>query len=199
MMQFVKHVAVVLLICTTTFSLASAKSSRTIDIGDRTLRCEISRYDNKLATIHTTNDLSDTGGGEAASGDTQIWLYMPMMKRLSPKVQWFIFQHECGHLQIDGGGTELQADRYAIETGIKEGWLVTDDDYQKVCDSWEGAPAVGEHPSARTRCAQVKKLMDKAAVERAERLEAVAKAAREEAERIEAAKPFWQKWWKAVW
>lgn len=173
---------------------AHAASSKTVDIGGRTLKCEIPRYDNQLAVIHTTTSHSVTGGGEAASGDTQIWLNTPMMNKLKPVVQWFIFQHECGHLQISGGGTELQADLFAIKTGIREGWLVTDDDYQRVCDSWEGAPAVGEHPSAKTRCAQVKKYMDKAEVERKQQLEEIARKNVEEAARIEAAKPFWYRW-----
>lgn len=138
--------------------LSTENGKTSVELSGRVVSCPIARY--KIpAQIYAAKSSSDTGGGEAASGGTGIWLNYPMLKKTPPVVQWFIFYHECGHLQIDGGGTELRADTWATKFGVEQGWLKTEEDLQHVCDSWEGAPAIGVHPAASTRCAHVKKWM----------------------------------------
>lgn len=138
-----------------------------VELAGRTMSCPIQRYGNKLATIKVQK--GDPSEGEAASGDTGIFLYQPMFSKAKPVVQLFIFAHECGHLQIDGGGTELRADVRAAKTGVEQGWLKTEADFQAVCDSWEDAPATSTHPAGETRCAHLKKWMTEYARRKAER------------------------------
>jgi hypothetical protein len=147
-------------------TLSHAKAQTVLDtsrgktsavLAGREVSCPIPRF-NTLAKIHSVSG-NATGGGEAAAGGEHIFLNMPMLKKAPPVVQWFIFYHECGHLQIDGGGTELRADTWGTKFGVEQGWLKTEEDLQHICDSWEGAPAIGEHPSAATRCKHVAKWM----------------------------------------
>lgn len=157
-----KAIAYICAMLALTYTAAEAKvltpgTKTSVEIAGRAMTCPIQRYGNKLATIKTQKN--NPNEGEAASGDTAIFLYQPMFGRAKPVVQLFVFAHECGHLQIDGGGTELRADVRAAKTGVDQGWLNTEEDFKAVCDSWEDAPASGEHPAGETRCAHLKKWM----------------------------------------
>lgn len=127
-----------------------------VKIAERTATCKIERT-GKLAKISVIK--ASYSEGEAASMSTTIFLHKPAFFKAKPVVQLYIFYHECGHTQIDGGGTELRADTWATKFGVEQGWLKTDDDYKAVCASWGDAPAAGEHPSGKTRCAHLKKWM----------------------------------------
>lgn len=106
-----------------------------------------------LAEIQIDNRMQSEAG--AAPGAGVLVVNLKMINKLSPVVQRWILSHECGHLVYKNGGTELQADTYGIKLGIRQGWL-TPDSFKAICDSWEDAPAVGEHPSGRTRCKNLK-------------------------------------------
>lgn len=120
-----------------------------VKIADREVKCFIDRF-NKYATVHVDNATPSEG----ASSSDRIWLNLKMLAKVPPVVRWFVFYHECGHTQIEGGGTELRADVWATKVGVYDGWL-TADNIKDVCDSWQDAPAMGEHPSGRRRCAHI--------------------------------------------
>jgi hypothetical protein len=127
-----------------------------VKIAGRTVQCKIERT-GKLAKISVIK--ASYSEGEAASMSTTIFLHKPAFFQAKPVVQLYIFYHECGHTQIDGGGTELRADTWATKFGVEQGWLDTEEDYKAVCASWGDAPASPPHPSGKTRCAHLKKWM----------------------------------------
>ena len=92
----------------------------------------------------------------AAFGESRsIVLHPKRFFKRAPEVQWFMFNHECGHLTL-GGGTEKQADLFAIDRGYKQGW-VNDHAIQEICDEYlptEGGP---RHPPGHVRCAYMEK------------------------------------------
>jgi hypothetical protein len=129
-----------------------AHAATKITLGGKTLQCD-RLFGRGMAEIQIDNSMASEGG--AAPGAGVLVMNQKMLGKLEPVVRWWIFSHECGHLVYKGGGTELQADTYAVKLGIKQGWL-TPEYFKAICDSWEDAPAIGEHPSGRTRCANLK-------------------------------------------
>ena len=59
------------------------------------------------------------------------------MNQQPPTVRLFVFNHECGHLSV--GDSELDADCYAVNRGVREHWLDRKG-LNQVCDSFEGVP-----------------------------------------------------------
>lgn len=123
-----------------------------IDLGGKPLACD-RQFSRGFAEIQIDNRMPSEGG--AAPGAGILIMNKKMLGRLQPVVQWWIFSHECGHLVYKNGGTEMQADTYAVKLGIRQGWLKPEH-FKAICDSWEDAPAIGEHPSGRARCANLK-------------------------------------------
>ena len=64
-------------------------------------------------------------------------------------VRLFVFYHECGHHNV--GESELKADCWAIERGVRDGWL-DKQGIRAVCQSFDGMPKTDTHPSAKRRC-----------------------------------------------
>ncbi len=125
-------------------SAAGANADSAITLGGRELSCATPRG-------RAIVELDDSLPSEGASAWPNMLLMNPdMLDRLPAKVQWFIFAHECGHLQKEDN-SELDADEYAVRTGVEQGWL-TIDVLQQVCDSWEHAPETDTHPSGLRRC-----------------------------------------------
>lgn len=91
---------------------------------------------------------------EGGAGETVLILNPFMLNKQPPAVRLFVFKHECGHIQV--GDSELDADCYAVNQGVREGWLDRRG-LAQVCDSFEGAPETDTHPSARRRCAYLDK------------------------------------------
>ena len=85
------------------------------------------------ADIYVDRDLPSEGG----AGDTVLLLNPDMMNLQPPAVRLFVFSHECGH--ISGGDSELDADCFAVNRGVRERWLDRKG-LTEVCDSFEGAP-----------------------------------------------------------
>jgi hypothetical protein len=75
-----------------------------------------------------------------------------LMRRFNDAVQLFVFHHECGHHHV--GGSEMGADCWAVERGIRDGWL-TASNLGAVCQSFGSAPETPTHPSGRQRCANL--------------------------------------------
>jgi hypothetical protein len=72
-----------------------------------------------------------------------------MLKNQPETVRIFVFKHECGHLTV--GDSELKADCYAVQQGVREHWLDRKG-LDQVCQSFDGAPETDTHPSAARRC-----------------------------------------------
>jgi hypothetical protein len=64
-------------------------------------------------------------------------------------VRLFVFFHECGHHHV--GGNELGADCWAVEQGVREGWLDRDG-LEQVCRVFGNDPQTSTHPSGKRRC-----------------------------------------------
>jgi hypothetical protein len=67
-------------------------------------------------------------------------------------VRLFVFHHECGHHHV--GGNELSADCWAVDKGVREGWL-DKPGLGAVCKSFGDAPATPTHPSGARRCRNI--------------------------------------------
>jgi hypothetical protein len=99
--------------------------------------------------------------GDAISMLGQMCLFPPFMRVFGENVQRFIIYHECAHAQGIAMGrnikaNEILADRIAFERAYAEGWLdaATVGD---VCKSWGKDPETDTHPSAKRRCANLRK------------------------------------------
>jgi hypothetical protein len=89
----------------------------------------------------------------AAAVDERLLLLNPrLLRRYSNTVQLFVFHHECGHHRV--GGSELKADCWAVNRGLRDGWLDRKG-LAQVCRSFENAPETDTHPSGRRRCANI--------------------------------------------
>ncbi|MFA5899999.1 MAG: hypothetical protein WC829_12915 [Hyphomicrobium sp.] len=103
---------------------------------------------------------------EGGAGDTVLILNPNMLNKQPPTVRLFVFTHECGHITV--GDSELDADCYAVDHGVRDGWL-NRNGLGEVCDSFEGAPETDTHPSAKRRCANLDRCFAKAMANRSVR------------------------------
>jgi hypothetical protein len=100
--------------------------------------------------VRTHLDRSLPNLGAAAPDDRLLLLNPKLLAAYSKTVQLFVFHHECGHHHV--GASELQADCWAVERGVRDGWL-SRTGLREVCESFEDAPETETHPSGRRRCA----------------------------------------------
>ena len=123
----------------------------TLMIAGRPLRCGNNR---NVLDPHLPNL------GLAAPG---VVVFNPrLLNRWSDTVRLFVFTHECGHISV--GDSELDADCYAVNRGVKDGWLDRKG-LAQVCDSFEGAPETDTHPSAKRRCVNLDRCFARAEAE----------------------------------
>jgi hypothetical protein len=111
-------------------------------IADRALRCGRVRnvLDPELPTL-----------GSASPGVVVLNPYL--LNRQPDAVRLFVFHHECGHHYV--GASELGADCWAVDQGVRQGWL----DHQaveQVCQDFGNYPASATHPSGARRCAKLR-------------------------------------------
>jgi len=88
--------------------------------------------------------------GVAAPG--MLVLNPGLLSRQSEIVRLFVFHHECGHHHV--GGNELKADCWAVNEGVKAGWLDRVG-LGQACRSFGDAPPTPTHPSGARRCANL--------------------------------------------
>jgi hypothetical protein len=112
---------------------------------------------------------------EGAAGRGVLILNPRLLGELPGVVRLFVFHHECGHQHV--GGSELEADCWAVGRGVDEGWLVRKD-LKAVCDSFDGVPATATHPSAARRCRNLDRCFATAAAARDRRQSIAAAAAK---------------------
>jgi hypothetical protein len=112
-----------------------------IELAGRTVRC---------ANVDVVMDRRLPSEGAAAPG---VLILNPSMLNEQPAtVRLFVFHHECGHHHV--GDSELKADCWAVQRGVRDGWL-TQRGLKEVCDSFEDAPETSSHPSGRRRCRNI--------------------------------------------
>lgn len=111
---------------------------RSIALAGRKMQCG-------QAEIMIDRELPSEGG----AGDDFLILNPDMLNQQPKTVRMFVFSHECGHLSV--GDSELDADCFAVNRGVRERWLDRKG-LAQVCDSFEGAPETETHPSAARRC-----------------------------------------------
>ena len=117
---------------------AQANSRETIELAGRTLRC---------GHIRVMTDRHLPSEGAAAPG--LLVLNPGLLNEQPTVVRLFVFHHECGHHNV--GESELKADCWAVQHGVREGWLDAKG-LAQVCRSFEDAPETPTHPSGRRRC-----------------------------------------------
>ena len=111
---------------------------RSVTLGGHKLQCN-------NAQIMVDRTLPSEGG----AGDDFVILNPDMLKNQPETVRIFVFKHECGHLTV--GDSELKADCFAVQQGVREHWLDRKG-LDQVCQSFDGAPETDTHPSAARRC-----------------------------------------------
>jgi len=109
-----------------------------IELSGRTVRCD---------NVEIVMDRRLPSEGAAAPG--ALILNPRLLNEQPAIVRLFVFHHECGHHRV--GDSELKADCWAVERGVREGWL-DQRGLKEVCDSFEDAPETPSHPSGRRRC-----------------------------------------------
>ncbi|MCF6198660.1 MAG: hypothetical protein L3J67_04560 [Hyphomicrobiaceae bacterium] len=78
-----------------------------------------------------------------------------------PKVQkLFTFYHECGH--IAGLRSELNADCYGVQQGLKLGWL-DQKGLDQLCAYWRPKKGDAAHPPGKKRCERMIACFNKSA------------------------------------
>ena len=128
----------------------------TTTIADRKMTCDAAKR------VVVEHDMESPAA--ASSGRREILINPSVFKSKTDRVQWFIFNHECGHLNIGGG--EKKADLYAVGVSIKQGWF-DQRAVEEICDDFGDSPGGPEHPPGRERCRYIgehyKKLTGKSA------------------------------------
>lgn len=124
---------------------------RSVTLAGRKMNCG-------KADIMIDRNLPSEGG----AGETVLILNPNMLNQQPPTVRLFVFTHECGHISV--GDSELDADCYAVNRGVKDGWLDRKG-LAQVCDSFEGAPETDTHPSAKRRCVNLDRCFARAEAE----------------------------------
>lgn len=110
---------------------------------------EVTIADRKLACNGVSVSFDPSMPMEGASIGPHIVLNPHILDEHPEAVRWFVFYHECGH--FSEGASEFAADRYALERGLREGWLDKKVLVQ-VCQSFGDTPDLPSHPSGRRRC-----------------------------------------------
>jgi hypothetical protein len=114
-----------------------------IEIAGRAVRC---------GNVRILTDRHLPSEGAAAPG---LLILNPRMLSEQPdSVRLFVFHHECGHHNV--GESELAADCWAVDRGVRDGWLDAKG-LDAVCRSFEDAPETDTHPSGKRRCRNLDK------------------------------------------
>lgn len=138
----------------------AAEKSQLIAAGRLTLSGRKMRCGGMPTLMSTT--FWDYGGTDRR----MIILNPTLLETLPPTVQFYIYEHECGHKMR--GASETRADCYAVERGRRDGWL-TREGLQQICAFFQEHPSDGVHPPGPERCAAMTRCFDNAAPRRVRR------------------------------
>lgn len=119
-------------------SLVSVQRDGALQIAGRNLKCGSVRnvVDRRLPNL-----------GMAGPGVLSI---NPLLLDRQPQtVRLFVYHHECGHHHV--GASELAADCWAVNRGMRDGWL-DKSAMAQICKSFGNGPETDTHPSGKRRC-----------------------------------------------
>ncbi len=128
--------------------VAKMQRNGAVKIAGRDLRCGSTR-----------NVLDGRLPSEGAAAPGVLIINPRLIARMPQTVRLFIYYHECGHHNI--GASELRADAWAVERGVREGWL-DKAGLRQVCRSFGNMPATRTHPSGRSRCRNLDRTYERA-------------------------------------
>jgi hypothetical protein len=121
----------------------SLKRDGSVEIAGRKLKCGRARImlDRRLPNL-------------GVAGPGILALNPRLLGQMPETARLFVFYHECGHHHV--GGNELGADCWAVNEGVREGWLDTNG-LGQVCKAFGNDPETSTHPSGKRRCRNVNK------------------------------------------
>jgi len=90
--------------------------------------------------------------GMASRRRNEVILNPARLGRYPSTVGLFVFHHECGHHHV--GGDELEADCWAVDRGVRDGWLDRRH-LGSICSSFGNRRETATHPAAGDRCARL--------------------------------------------
>lgn len=88
------------------------------------------------------------------------------LEGLPATVRLYVYAHECGHQLY--GPRETRADCYAVERGLRSGWL-DKHGMDQICDFLKDHPGDWVHPPGPVRCEKMRACYKKAKPHRASR------------------------------
>ena len=115
----------------------SLRSDGALVIAGRTLRCG-----------NVRNVLDRRAPDMGIAGPGVLILNPGLLSRQSETVRLFVYSHECGHHRM--GASEIKADCWAVNKGVREGWL-DKAGLTAVCKSLRGA----SDPPHAVRCREL--------------------------------------------
>ena len=119
----------------------SSRKDGSLEIAGRAVQC---------GNVRTRLDRNLPGLGAAAPSSRLLILNPTRLQREPDNVRLFVFYHECGHHHV--GASELQADSWAVNRGVREGWL-DKAALKQVCTSFGGMPETATHRRPRAAAA----------------------------------------------
>jgi hypothetical protein len=146
-MRFSRAALAGTMVCASLWVLAALTASTTGAQGPESGGMELSGRRVHCDNVDVIMDRRLPSEGAAAPG--VLMLNPRMLNEQPPIVRLFVFHHECGHHHV--GDSELKADCWAVERGVRDGWL-DQRGLKEVCLSFEDAPETESHPSGRRRC-----------------------------------------------
>jgi hypothetical protein len=107
----------------------------------------------KRLTCGDTPTLLRSFDGISVSSNV-IVLNMDQVKQFPRVVQWLIYYHECGHINL--GPSETEADCYAVRRARREGWL-SKKGLDEICAAFNIVGHGPSHPDPVQRCNDLRK------------------------------------------
>ena len=109
----------------------------------------------KRLTCGSTPTMLRSFDGVSISSNV-IVLNMDQLKHFPKLVQWLIYYHECGHINL--GPSETEADCYAVRRARREGWL-SDKALNEICATFNIVGHGPVHPDPVQRCNDLKQCL----------------------------------------
>jgi hypothetical protein len=97
--------------------------------------------------------------GGADKDRRRIILNPTKLKELPEAVRLYVYAHECGHQRY--GPREIKADCYAVQRGVREGWLNAGG-MDQICEFIIPHPPDWVHPPGQKRCRTMRACFGKA-------------------------------------
>ncbi len=158
-MRSAAHLLMWLALCLTLTAISSVLQQATaVEASKRVAPGRLVVAGRRLSCGRTATLIRDLEGFAVSS--TVIMLNMQALKDLPRRVQWLIYDHECGH--ILRGPNEAAADCYAVRRARREGWL-NRKALEDICTTFNVAGHGPVHADPDERCIQLRQCFNKKA------------------------------------